>query len=126
MSDFQDITEIHASAQLSEILRPSLSPNSQSAPISSLIVEILSSIQDSGIWFVQNTDRKESRSLREWMENLHLLKQTYNNICPLATSDSGIKRHRYAVFGSGELAFSNNLHDLCEYSEGFAFSLLHP
>ena len=39
MSDFRNIAEIHANAQLSEILRSSLSPCPHSAPVSGLVAE---------------------------------------------------------------------------------------
>ena len=75
MSDFRDIAEFHASAQLSEIPRSSHSPNPQSVPVTGsrgrnfkLRPEIL---------FIQNSDRiKQSRMLLRWEENLRVSKRT--------------------------------------------------
>ena len=43
---------------------------------------------------------------------------------PLAASDSGIERHRDAIFRPQKVALDNNRHEPCEYFEGFVFSLL--
>ena len=54
--------------------------------------------------------------------NLRMFKRTY--ISPPAASDSGIERHRDAIFRPRELALCNNRYDLCEYYfEGLAFSV---
>ena len=55
---------------------------------------------------------------------MHVKTNPYRSLW--VASDSGIERQHEAVFKSREPTLSNNRHDLCEYFEGFAFSLVLP